>query len=389
MQGTNVAEDKKTGPAAGKDLTSKIATAYRNQPPEQRAKPSPDSSDIQNPELDQAFDKMVEMYKMKRPERENSVVTFPAPPTLRASRPQAEEGEEYECPECGHDNPAGNQFCGMCGAAREDAVAVPAAEGTQPAEGESLAPTIESGIKHHHHYYHHHHYRNNPYLLLAVVLLLGVIAWQQWREYQRSVAPPVAAPAVKAQPQPPPPAQAQPSPSPKPVSPAAVPPPGNSKPAKKPVSPSPASQAPAQPIRRGEPPGPQARAPETPPPAVIPALQIFPRQPMPALQSFAATPAKPASATQRLQISEGVSAGRLIKKVAPVYPPLAERVQGQVVLQAVIAKDGSVQSVKVVSGNPVLGEAAAEAVRQWRYQPYLLNGEAVEVETQVQVNFKR
>ena len=387
-----MAEDKKTsGPVPGKDLTSKIATAYRSLPPEQRAKPAQESADVQNPELDQAFDKMVEMYKVKRPERENSVVTFPTPPTMRAPRPRAEAGVEYECPECGHNNPAGNQFCGMCGAAREDVTAASASE-SKPDESTLAAASFEAGVKHHHHYYHHHHYRNNPYLLAAVVLLLGIIAWQQWREYKQVTTAPAVAPAVKAQPQP---QQSAPVPAPsaQPATPAAVPPATNGKPAKKPASQAPASQAPAAPVRRGEPPGPQARASETSPPAVVPPFQTLPAQPMPTLQTFSQQPPNPVpapqAAPQRLKVSQGVSAGRLIRKVSPVYPANAQRIQGEVVLQAVIAKDGSVQSVKVVSGNPVLAEAAVEAVRQWRYHPYVLNGEPVEVETRVQVNFKR
>ena len=382
-----MAEDKK--PTPGKDLTSKIATAYRNMPAEQREKPSQDSNDIQNPDLDQAFDKMVEMYKVRRPERENSVVTFPAPPTMRVPTPREEQGEEYECPECGHNNPAANQFCGMCGAAREDVAAVPPAVGTQSEERGAISSAAEAGVKHHHHYYHYHHYRNNPYLLLAVVLLLGVIAWQQWREYQQGAATPVAAPAVKAQPQPQQQAPSQPNPSTKPAIAAPVPPAAsNGKPAKKPVS-QPTLRPQVQPIQRGQPPGPQARAPEASPPAVVPPFQSLPNQPMPALQSFSTKPPAPAPAPQRLTVSEGVSAGRLIKKVAPVYPAQARGLEGEVVLQAVIAKDGSVQSVDLVSGNPVLAESAAEAVRQWRYQPYVLNGQPVEVETRIQVNFKR
>jgi protein TonB len=64
-------------------------------------------------------------------------------------------------------------------------------------------------------------------------------------------------------------------------------------------------------------------------------------------------------------------------------------VQGDVVLRAVIAKDGTVQDVRIVSGNPMLADAAVQAVRQWRYQPSSLDGQPVEAETLVQVKFKR
>ena len=93
--------------------------------------------------------------------------------------------------------------------------------------------------------------------------------------------------------------------------------------------------------------------------------------------------------TMRVRVSQGVSSGRLINKVEPVYPQLARtaRVQGQVVLTAMISKDGTIQDLRVLSGHPLLVQAALDAVRQWRYKPYLLNGEPVEVETTVTVNF--
>jgi protein TonB len=92
---------------------------------------------------------------------------------------------------------------------------------------------------------------------------------------------------------------------------------------------------------------------------------------------------------QRVRVSQGVSQGLLIHQVKPNYPPLARqaRIQGSVVLQAVIAKDGTIQGLHIVSGHPMLAPAAIDAVKQWRYKPYFLNGEPVEVETVVTVNF--
>jgi periplasmic protein TonB len=77
------------------------------------------------------------------------------------------------------------------------------------------------------------------------------------------------------------------------------------------------------------------------------------------------------------------------KQVKPAYPTLAvqARIQGTVVLQAVIAKDGTVEDLRVVSGHPLLVQAALDAVRLWRYKPYLLNEQPVEVDTQINVNF--
>lgn len=84
-----------------------------------------------------------------------------------------------------------------------------------------------------------------------------------------------------------------------------------------------------------------------------------------------------------------MSEGDLVHKVLPTYPPLARsaRIQGQVLLQAVISKQGVIENLRVLSGHPMLVQAAIDAVRQWRYRPYVLNNEPVEVETQVTVNF--
>jgi len=92
---------------------------------------------------------------------------------------------------------------------------------------------------------------------------------------------------------------------------------------------------------------------------------------------------------QRVRVSSGVQSGLLVRKVNPTYPPLARqaRIQGVVILQAQISKDGNIENLQLISGHPMLAPAAIEAVKQWKYKPYLLNGEPVEVETQVQVNF--
>jgi TonB family protein len=97
---------------------------------------------------------------------------------------------------------------------------------------------------------------------------------------------------------------------------------------------------------------------------------------------------KPTLATVR--ISQGVSQGLLIKRVQPKYPQaaLAVRAQGAVQIEATINKDGNVTNLKVLSGDPVLARAAVEAVRQWRYKPYYLDGAPVEIQTQITVNFK-
>ena len=81
--------------------------------------------------------------------------------------------------------------------------------------------------------------------------------------------------------------------------------------------------------------------------------------------------------------------GNLIRRVQPAYPPLARsaRIQGQVVLAAIISKEGTIENLRILTGHPMLVHAAVEAVSQWRYRPYILNSEPVEVETQITVNF--
>ena len=100
--------------------------------------------------------------------------------------------------------------------------------------------------------------------------------------------------------------------------------------------------------------------------------------------------AVPKGATpQRVRVSQGVTQGLLIKRIQPAYPPLARqaRIQGTVLLQAEISKNGDIENLRLISGHPMLAPAAIEAVKQWKYRPYILNGEPVEVETQITVNF--
>lgn len=108
-----------------------------------------------------------------------------------------------------------------------------------------------------------------------------------------------------------------------------------------------------------------------------------------ATSSLAAVPKFVPVIPQRVRISQGVTKGMLINRVEPVYPTLARaaRVQGEVVLSAIIDTNGQVSNLQLVSGHPMLVPAALAAVREWRYKPYLLNGQPVEVETTITVIF--
>ena len=99
-------------------------------------------------------------------------------------------------------------------------------------------------------------------------------------------------------------------------------------------------------------------------------------------------PPKPVT-PKRITIGGNVQSAKLVRQPRPVYPPLAKqaRISGTVKLAALISKDGTIQDLKVISGHPLLIPSALEAVKQWVYQPTLLNGEPVEVSTQIDVNF--
>jgi periplasmic protein TonB len=101
------------------------------------------------------------------------------------------------------------------------------------------------------------------------------------------------------------------------------------------------------------------------------------------------TPQVKAAPPKKINISAGVAIGNLLVKTQPVYPPIAKaaRVSGTVVLQATISKTGTIENLRVISGPAMLQQAAKDAVAQWRYRPYLLNNDPVEVETTVNVVF--
>jgi protein TonB len=113
------------------------------------------------------------------------------------------------------------------------------------------------------------------------------------------------------------------------------------------------------------------------------------RLPAPPAAPVRRTQEKAPSSAKPIHVSTGVQAAKLIAQVNPVYPALAKqaRVAGTVRLTAIIGPDGAIRNLQVMSGHPLLTASALEAVKQWRYQPTLLNDEPVEVITQIDVNF--
>ncbi len=119
----------------------------------------------------------------------------------------------------------------------------------------------------------------------------------------------------------------------------------------------------------------------------VPSMNQFPHDSIPQPKPHVADP--PPAPTKPITVSSGVQSAKLVRKVIPIYPPLARqvRVSGTVQLIGVIAKDGTIQQLQVTSGHPLLVKAALDAVRQWIYRPTLLNGQAVEVIAPIDVIF--
>ena len=140
-------------------------------------------------------------------------------------------------------------------------------------------------------------------------------------------------------------------------------------------------------VKGGKAPGKHNKAaPDAPPPSVI-GMETGEAAPPP---NFAATEATFKPTLQTVNVSQGVSQGLLIKKVPPSYPvtALRMRIEGNVDMVATISANGEITHIKVLSGDAQLTKAATDAVKQWKYKPYLLNGEPVEIQTQITVKFK-
>ena len=117
--------------------------------------------------------------------------------------------------------------------------------------------------------------------------------------------------------------------------------------------------------------------------------RVAPPPPPPQAAMVPASAPAPQPITQSLRVTSSLQAARLVKKVTPVYPSaaVAGRIQGEVRFVATISRDGSIGDLKLLAGPSVLAKAASDAVKQWTYRPTLLNGQPVEVVTEIDVNF--
>jgi periplasmic protein TonB len=168
--------------------------------------------------------------------------------------------------------------------------------------------------------------------------------------------------------------------------------PSSSSPTKKPAVADPESEPESAPaplvVKGGVAPHSKPAATDTPAPSVIGIGTPNSTQGLPNLGTGDTSAPKPV--LEKLTVSQGVSQGLLVKKIPPVYPKtaLAMHVEGTVELTATVSKSGDITSVKLLKGEPTLARAAMDAVKEWKYKPYLLNGEPVEIQTQVTVSFK-
>jgi protein TonB len=305
---------------------------------------------------------------------------------LPLARPAREAA--VACAGCGSANPASTRFCGMCGRElaqppRTEKVSGNGSEATTALTGEpEAAAPRRSGRG----------WKIACLALLYCVLGLAVYEQQLWRSpvLRGWISIVLKTPLRRAVP--PTPANLPDAPAPEPAARplsavhapntvAHLPRTSSSKPA-----PADAETSPVLPAEQAASPSASAsrespdRAPAVPTPtssAELPAI-FNPPSASPVLQG-ARTPAPPSA----------VIPGALIIKVNPDYPPAARnaRVQGAVVMHATIGKDGSVQQLRLISGNPLLVGAAMEAVKKWRYRPFMLDGKPVEGETDITVNF--
>jgi protein TonB len=121
----------------------------------------------------------------------------------------------------------------------------------------------------------------------------------------------------------------------------------------------------------------------------LPTLSQEPDKTAPPAPQSQPNSAQPQSPQKRVRVSQGVLQGMIVSRVQPRYPKDAkkQRIQGPVVMQAIIGTNGDVIDLRLVSGHPLLAPAAMDAVKQWKYRPYMLNGTPIEVETTITFNF--
>ncbi len=302
------------------------------------------------------------------------------------------------CDVCGHANGRGRRICANCDvplSVVENYLGAPTAEQIRAAEAAELVagrlatshPVPVSAVP--------SRYRLAQIIAAAIVLLAGAaLLTGVWK-------------GARVQPEPQPDAVLSAEPLPQPAVPApqavAVEAPATPKSDDStPHPPAAAKPAPRKQVPEAEledevavifpKPAPAARQPR---PAVSEEIKPSPlpasNYPLPSFPQAVAVPELRVVADSRptQAVSRGITGGKLVKKVAPVYPEVAKRTKksGSISIAATVSHDGTLRNLRVLSGDPILADAALEAVRRWRYEPYRLNGKPIEVDTTIQVNF--
>ena len=319
-----------------------------------------------------------------------------APEELASAAPKPVIGSgALVCDSCGYSNPKTALVCERCD--------IPLTMSYSPVTGETerklIVPPSFSGATETN--------RATPARIAVAALVLAAIGGGTWATLHYKSASPAAKPAVTASAAPSSSAAVQPVSTPAPPLASVEPSSSGKSPAKssktvaEPERPKPSAAntaaAPAgQPVAAPEPPATaieiappvasarDARTDAAPPPVV--ALNSA-SSPLTALPP--GTVAVPARADASPTAYAGITGGKLLRRVEPLYPAMARSLglHGAVSLRAVISKTGDVKSVQMVSGSPILASSAISAVKRWKYEPFKLNGEPVERETDIQVNF--
>lgn len=301
-------------------------------------------------------------------------------------------GAGVTCDKCGFTNPELTRFCGMCGHEHSSAGKVSRDEGERADALQTSREVAASPPKALSSTNSGHQWKIACLGLLCMVLGFLVVYQQQWWRLpllRNGTSSPLKAPAAPV------PLATQPAPSniAGGATPTAVQ--GTPSVGQPSISARPPKTAPPTTVKRAlaEPTPLDSPSPQQ---IELPALVKLPDAGVPAASTRVEPESKPAQGAalpappMTIRIPQGVAQGALIHKVSPEYPAAARsaRIQGSVVMNAIIGTDGTIQQLQLIKGNPLLVNAAMEAVKKWRYRPYLVDSQPVEIETTITVNFK-
>ena len=339
----------------------------------------------------------------------DSLERVPRPPVKTAAL-----SDSIPCDVCGHSNPRGQRTCSSCDvplSVVENFLGAPTNEQVREAEAAALLARSRYGVGERLSSAGSGETRRalKPFLAIGVLLVVASLGLGIWKGAHSNVVSPQSETAGAAQPQAVP-AQSQPNASATATSVPVVPPivleaeqpEASPNPEAAPASPAKAAPpaASSSPVQEttsvrwilGGKSGVKAAAQIEPAPLPAPATGQIPHLPYIVVVPEPPRTEPPPSVSRTAEPSStGITGGELIRKVAPVYPPIARsiRKQGSVVLAATVDREGMLKDLHAVDGDPMLVSAALDAARKWRYEPYRLNGNPIEIETQIVFHFRQ